>query len=496
MPVHFHCPHLSGLLFIGFLIAATHPLPAAAEPRESFPAGLTVNDLNTYSNEYMQKQLALDGFLLRQPGAALVDMRNAQDFAAKHIKGSINLPALLMVPEVLEEIWPDKTQTVVTIGGDSFGGDEKMESVLPYVALRKAGYADVYHLRLARGGVLVADIDRHVSFASLPEPPAPEAILRFSLQDLKKFLPGVSATVLTAEGFSALRAQGEAVAVLDFREQPQAQHIAGSLSLRAHDVQPEKLAALLPDKTAPVVLVSERSFGASPAVDMTMFIYAHLRKQGYQNVRRIKICDGVAACAVQEWPWLVTADAAAMPVPTPEGAPSILPAAPPLGAVGLIPQGMSAEEFNAHMQGAGAAALTLDEFIQLRAQEPALVVLDIRAAEGYSLRHIKGARNLPLTEMTEHTLPQILPDKDVPIVMVCDESFAPTRRISMTLQGWPILKANGYTRVYRLNLWRTGDGSNRMLGDADITKQVEFEGSAVPRPAPPQRDEKMQVTPP
>lgn len=191
----------------------------------------------------------------------------------------------------------------------------------------------------------------------------------------------------------------------------------------------------------------------------------------------------------------------AVPVPAPVPAPVDAPAAvlPPLGVPGyesLIPQGMSAEEFNAHMQGAGAAALTLDEFIQLRAQEPALVVLDIRSAEGYSLRHIKGARNLPLTEMTEHTLPQILPDKDVPVVLVCDESFAPTRRISMTLQGWPILKANGYTRVYRLNLWRTGDGSNRMLGDADITKQVEFEGSAVPRPVPPQTDEKMQVTPP
>lgn len=191
------------------------------------------------------------------------------------------------------------------------------------------------------------------------------------------------------------------------------------------------------------------------------------------------------------------AESQAVPVPVPADAPAA--ALPPLGVsgyAGMIPQGMSVEEFNAHMQGAGAAALTLDEFIQMRAQEPALVVLDIRSAEGYSLRHIKGARNLPLTEMTEHTLPQILPDKDVPVVMVCDESFGPTRRVSMTLQGWPILKANGYTRVYRLNLWRTSDGSNRMLGDADITKQVEFEGSAVPRPAPPQTDEKMQATPP
>lgn len=183
----------------------------------------------------------------------------------------------------------------------------------------------------------------------------------------------------------------------------------------------------------------------------------------------------------------------AVPVPAPAEAPAAV--VPPLGVSGyesLIPQGMSAEEFNAHMQGAGEALLTLDEFTQLRAAEPSLVVLDIRGAAQYSLRHIKGARSLPLTEMTEHTLPQVLPDKNAPVVVVCEESFAPTRRISMTLQAWPVLKANGYMRVYRLNLWRTNDGSNRMLVDADITKQVEFDGSAVPRPAPPQVQNPIQ----
>lgn len=142
-----------------------------------------------------------------------------------------------------------------------------------------------------------------------------------------------------------------------------------------------------------------------------------------------------------------------------------------------IPPSMTVDEFNRHMTGAAAAALTLEEFVALRTREPHLKVLDTRAPQGFAYRHIKGAVNLPLTEMTEHTLPALLPDRRVPVVLVCDESFAPTRRMSMTLQAWPVLKANGYTRVYRLNLWRPEAEGASLRGPEEIEARVPLEGS-------------------
>lgn len=150
-----------------------------------------------------------------------------------------------------------------------------------------------------------------------------------------------------------------------------------------------------------------------------------------------------------------------------------------------IPPSMSVEEFNKHMEGAREAALTLEGFVALRAEEPAPVVLDTRSPAAYGYQRIKGSLNLPLTEMTEHTLPALLPDRTRPVVLVCDESFGPTRRLSMTLQAWPVLKANGYTRVYRLNLWRPEAEGAPMHGQEEIEKHVPLEGSFKPLPSAP-----------
>src|SRR5690606_26759521 len=86
--------------------------------------------------------------------------------------------------------------------------------------------------------------------------------------------------------------------------------------------------------------------------------------------------------------------------------------------------------------------------------EGPVTFLDVRGKESFAREHIKDALNLPLTEMTEKTLPELLPDRDARIVLVCDNSFFPTRMISLSLQAFPVLKANGYKNVYMLNLWK------------------------------------------
>lgn len=168
----------------------------------------------------------------------------------------------------------------------------------------------------------------------------------------------------------------------------------------------------------------------------------------------------------------------AQPVAPPADAPS--PDVPAAGHPFFPPAGMSVEEFIQHMQGAHEAALTLDGFAALKQTAPDLVVLDVRSKQSFDMRHMQGALNMPVTEMTEHTLPALIPDKTRTVVLVCDESFAPTRRISMTLQAWPVLKANGYTNVYRLNLWRPDKVGAPMHTPEQIGVHVQFGGSAAP----------------
>jgi len=127
-----------------------------------------------------------------------------------------------------------------------------------------------------------------------------------------------------------------------------------------------------------------------------------------------------------------------------------------------------------------SAEIGLEDFAAL-VKKPGLVVIDLRDAREYARKHIVGSVNLPLTDLTEKTLPAVAPDKNADIVLVCDDSFFPTRRIAMTLQGAPVLKAAGYAHVHRLSLWRGPGG--RMLDEAEIEKRIAFEGADVTPPA-------------
>ncbi len=177
-----------------------------------------------------------------------------------------------------------------------------------------------------------------------------------------------------------------------------------------------------------------------------------------------------------------TGGAAAQQVVPPPDAP--MPDAPMTGGgLPMIPPTMSVDEFTKHMEGAQEAALTLNGFAALKQSSPDVVVLDVRSKERFAGKYIKDSLNLPVTEMTEHTLPALIPDKTRAVVLVCDESFFPTRLLSMTLQAWPVLKANGYTNVYRLNLWRPEEEGGAAHTPDDIAQHVTI--VETPPPAPP-----------
>lgn len=122
-----------------------------------------------------------------------------------------------------------------------------------------------------------------------------------------------------------------------------------------------------------------------------------------------------------------------------------------------------------------AAEIYAGQF-QAMEKQGGYVVLDLRAKESFDRQHLKGSINAPLTELTEKTLPQLVPDKNTKVVLACDYSFAPTRQVPMTLQAYPVLKQAGYTKIYRLNLWDTAHNHEANAQQAPLV----FEGTDVP----------------
>lgn len=137
-------------------------------------------------------------------------------------------------------------------------------------------------------------------------------------------------------------------------------------------------------------------------------------------------------------------------------------------------QPLTVSAFKRALPDDAAVELDLDGFAALQKQQ-GTVVIDVRSKASFDYEHIKGSINAPLTDLTEKTLPTLAPDTSAPVVLVCHDSFGPSRMVSATMQAYPVLKAAGYTQIYRLNLWQGSD--HTMRSPDDIAKQVTLEGT-------------------
>ena len=119
--------------------------------------------------------------------------------------------------------------------------------------------------------------------------------------------------------------------------------------------------------------------------------------------------------------------------------------------------------------------LTEDGFMTAMA-EPGTVILDARSAAMYQLRHIKGAVNLPFTDFTAQTLANVLPGKNVKILIYCNNNFlgspvsfaSKTATASLNLSTYTSLRSYGYDTICELG----------PLLDVNKTK-IPFEGTEV-----------------
>ncbi len=135
---------------------------------------------------------------------------------------------------------------------------------------------------------------------------------------------------------------------------------------------------------------------------------------------------------------------------------------------------VSPAEFMGAMKGVEASEMDYRAFLKMQARENKPVILDVRSEQAFEREHIKGSINLPLTDMTEKTLAEAIPDKTKDIVVVCDFSLYPSRMLPMTMQAYPVLKVNGYEKIHRLNLWKN-DPAGKQSG-------VVFERAPEPLP--------------
>ena len=119
--------------------------------------------------------------------------------------------------------------------------------------------------------------------------------------------------------------------------------------------------------------------------------------------------------------------------------------------------------------------LTEDEFLQMMS-ENGVVILDARSASRYTLRHIKGAVNLPYTDFTGASLSGVIPGKDAKVLIYCNNNFlgspiafaSKAPAASLNLATYTSLKAYGYDNIFELG---------PLL---DVTKtKIPFEGSEV-----------------
>ena len=92
------------------------------------------------------------------------------------------------------------------------------------------------------------------------------------------------------------------------------------------------------------------------------------------------------------------------------------------------------------------------------ALQPGTIVLDARSPDKYRMRHIKGAINLPFTDFTAEELAKVIPAKDTPILIYCNNnlrnavSSAPEKRatVALNISTYVNLAAYGYTNVWEL----------------------------------------------
>jgi len=98
-----------------------------------------------------------------------------------------------------------------------------------------------------------------------------------------------------------------------------------------------------------------------------------------------------------------------------------------------------------------------EAFIRM-SREPGTVVLDARSRERFDQLHVKDAISLPFPDIAIDSLAAAIPDKNIRILIYCNNNFAnaegpfPVKipRASLNLSTYIALYSYGYRNIYEL----------------------------------------------
>lgn len=121
--------------------------------------------------------------------------------------------------------------------------------------------------------------------------------------------------------------------------------------------------------------------------------------------------------------------------------------------------------------------ISQEKFLEMAA-EKGTIVLDARSADKFTMLHVKGAINLPFTDFSEGSLAKVFPDKNVRILIYCNNNFdnAPVAMVgkaggaALNLSTLVSLRTYGYTNVYELGGYIDVKQSKLPFAGSDVEK--------------------------
>lgn len=101
--------------------------------------------------------------------------------------------------------------------------------------------------------------------------------------------------------------------------------------------------------------------------------------------------------------------------------------------------------------------VTEAQFLAMAAS-PGTIILDARSANFFEMLHVRGAINLPFTDFIADALAKIIPAKDTPILIYCNNNFlnqpvafaSKVATTSLNVHTFNSLYSYGYRNVYEL----------------------------------------------
>jgi len=321
--------------------------------------------------------------LLENPDLVLVDVRQPEDYAEGHIEGAINIP-IREVAKNLDKL-PDLDAPIVTVCGSSWRSPQVM------TALQILGYTNVRNM----AGGMNAWTDEGLAVTTEPAEPevgeAPAAINPDVLAAVDAALSGLPDGwgMVKAEDLNIELIENPVDMLIDVRtpEEWATGYIAGATHMPLQSLM-SYVDQLPENKDANIVVYCGVGHRGNIAATM-------LRTLGYTNVRNLS--GGVGGWTTANLPL--------------EGAPEAAPAEAEAFDVAA-----ALADYIAGLPGS-FNAIRIPDVATAIAENPDLVLVDVRTADEYADGHFEGAINIPIVELTDHL--DLLPDQSADIIVYC-----------------------------------------------------------------------------